>query len=77
MNDAIGAQPLWTPNPATVGETRMAQLIAAQRKVNYAALWQWSVDQPEAFWSELWDFCGRCCAMATKCPAPNGFPRPG
>ena len=58
MNDAIGAQPLWTPNPATVGETRMAQLIAAQRKVNYAALWQWSVDQPEAFWSELWDFCG-------------------
>lgn len=58
MTDATALLPLWTPNPATVGQTRMVQLIAAQGKANYAALWQWSVDQPEAFWSELWDFCG-------------------
>ena len=58
MTDATALLPLWTPNPATVGQTRMAQLIAAQGKANYSALWQWSVDQPEAFWSELWDFCG-------------------
>ena len=81
MNDAIGAQPLWTPNPATVGETRMAQLIAAQRKVNYAALWQWSVDQPEAFWSELWDFCsvvgdkgGTVLRHGDKMPGAQWFP---
>lgn len=51
-------QPLWSPNPATAGQTRMAQLIAAQGKADYAELWQWSVDQPAAFWSTIWDFCG-------------------
>lgn len=24
----------------------------------YAALYQWSVDQPQAFWAAIWDFCG-------------------
>ena len=66
MTYAIDPQPLWTPNPATVGQTRMAQLIKAKGKANYAELWQWSVDEPEAFWSELWDFCGAVGEKGTK-----------
>ena len=58
MTYAIEAKPLWTPNPATVGATRMAQLIQATGHASYGELWQWSVDQPEAFWSQIWDFCG-------------------
>ncbi|WP_153133321.1 acetoacetate--CoA ligase [Dechloromonas hortensis] len=58
MTYAIDPTPLWTPNPASAGATRMAQLIAAEGKADYAELWQWSVDQPAAFWSKLWDFCG-------------------
>ncbi|MBK6356040.1 MAG: acetoacetate--CoA ligase [Betaproteobacteria bacterium] len=66
MTYTIDPNPLWTPNPATVGQTRMAQLIAAKGKANYAELWQWSVDEPEAFWSELWDFCGAVGEKGTK-----------
>ena len=50
----------------TIDPTRMAQLIAAKGKANYAELWQWSVDEPEAFWSELWDFCGAVGEKGTK-----------
>ncbi|TXT30800.1 MAG: acetoacetyl-CoA synthetase [Rhodocyclaceae bacterium] len=66
MTYVIDPQPLWTPNPDTVGQTRMAQLIKAKGKANYAELWQWSVDQPEDFWSELWDFCGAVGEKGTK-----------
>jgi acetoacetyl-CoA synthetase len=24
----------------------------------YDRLWNWSIDEPEAFWSEIWSFCG-------------------
>ena len=66
MTYELDPNPLWTPNPATVGQTRMAQLIAAKGKANFVELWQWSVDEPEAFWSELWDFCGAVGEKGTK-----------
>jgi len=58
MTYAIDQQPLWQPNPKTVGTTRMALFMRAMGHASYADLWQWSVDQPAAFWSSLWDFCG-------------------
>ena len=58
MSYAIDATPLWVPNPATVGDTRMAQFMQQMGHHRYADLWQWSVDQPANFWSEIWDFCG-------------------
>ena len=58
MTYAIDPQPLWQPNPETVGATRMAQFMQATGHPNYADLWQWSVDQPEQFWSKIWNFCG-------------------
>ncbi len=58
MTYAIEAKPLWQPNPNTVGDTRMAMFMQAMGHGRYADLWQWSIDQPETFWSKLWDFCG-------------------
>ncbi len=58
MTYAIDSIPLWEPNPATVGDTGMAQFMQKIGHARYADLWQWSVDQPEAFWSKVWDFCG-------------------
>jgi acetoacetyl-CoA synthetase len=58
MSYAIDATPLWVPNPATVGKTRMAQFMQQMGHHRYADLWQWSVDPPADFWSEIWDFCG-------------------
>ncbi len=50
--------PLWQPDPATAKQTRMAQFMAETGHADYAALWRWSVEQPEAFWPRLWQFCG-------------------
>ena len=58
MTYQIAATPLWTPNPATVGDTRMAQFTQATGHGRYAELWQWSVDKPEEFWLQVWRFCG-------------------
>ena len=58
MTYEIAETPLWRPNPATVGDTRMAQYLQAMGRGDYAATWQWSVEQPADFWSSVWDFCG-------------------
>jgi acetoacetyl-CoA synthetase len=54
---------LWTPSPERAGQaaiTRFARWVAANRGVDvtgsYDALWQWSVDDLEGFWSAIWEF---------------------
>ncbi|HJW02027.1 MAG TPA: acetoacetate--CoA ligase, partial [Azospira sp.] len=55
---------LWRPGPERVAAANLSRFMAAASQAtgsplqNYDALWQWSVDQPAAFWSLLWDFCG-------------------
>ncbi|MER2538088.1 MAG: AMP-binding protein, partial [Azonexus sp.] len=58
MTYTIDSKPLWQPNPNTVSDTPMAIFMQAMGHGRYDDLWQWSVDQPEAFWTKLWDFCG-------------------
>ena len=58
MTYVIDNTPLWRPDPATVGETRMAMFMQATGHGRYGDLWQWSVNRPEAFWPTLWNFCG-------------------
>ncbi|MBN8284720.1 AMP-binding protein, partial [Zoogloea sp.] len=81
MTYAIEAQPLWQPNPLTVGDTCMAAFMQATGHGRYADLWQWSVDQPEAFWSTIWDFCGavgdkgeRVLVDGDRMPGARWFP---
>jgi len=58
------SEPLWTPSHARVAAAQMTDFrkrVAARRHLDlpdYAALWEWSVDRPEEFWSELWDYAG-------------------
>jgi len=49
--------PLWTPSPERVARTRLAQFMQQAGHGNYAALHRWSIDEREAFWNLLWDFC--------------------
>ncbi|MDP3537984.1 MAG: acetoacetate--CoA ligase [Azonexus sp.] len=81
MTYAIDSTPLWKPNPATIGDTRMAQFMQAMGHGRYADLWQWSIDQPEAFWSQVWNFCGAVGDKGTvvladgdKMPGAHWFP---
>ena len=49
--------PLWTPTPDRVAETQLARFMrAAGDFADYNALWQWSIDEPAAFWKAVWDF---------------------
>jgi acetoacetyl-CoA synthetase len=61
---ATAAPPvLWTPGPERVERatlTRFTRWLAQERGVacaDYEALWRWSVDELEAFWAAIWDFC--------------------
>jgi hypothetical protein len=56
--------PLWTPSPERIERTR---LTAFMRAVNaacglslsaYDDLYRFSIERPEDFWREVWDFCG-------------------
>ena len=57
-------QPLWTPSQASIDAANMTRFMTQvnsnqHRSINdYDELYQWSLDEKEQFWSELWDFCG-------------------
>ncbi|MCP4494934.1 MAG: hypothetical protein GY820_47685 [Gammaproteobacteria bacterium] len=54
---------LWSPGKKQIDEANITGFIAFvnsrfNRSIdNYAALYQWSIDEKEDFWSTLWDFC--------------------
>jgi acetoacetyl-CoA synthetase len=56
-------QTLWTPDAESVKGTQTAryQEWLAERGIHaasYDELWQWSADNPGAFWDSIWDYFG-------------------
>jgi len=57
-------QPLWTPSAAEVRESNIAAFLAfidehyGQALPDYPALYRWSLDSAEDFWTAVWDYCG-------------------
>lgn len=76
----MNPEPQWEPTAADIAD---AQVTAFARTVgregDYHALWQWSVDEPEAFWGALWryfdlgDIPGEVLADASM-PGATWFP---
>ncbi len=64
MTERSEARPLWEPGPARAERSqihafrRLTEARAARRLPDYAALWRWSVEEREAFWSLLWEYTG-------------------
>lgn len=56
--------PLWEPSASRVGHARLTAFSghlarsAGRPFADYAALHHFSVEEPEAFWTAVWDFCG-------------------
>ena len=57
------AAPQWVPTNDDIAEARVtdfARFVQARTGVptvpDYRALWQWSADDPGAFWAALWDY---------------------
>lgn len=60
----MSTSPLWQPSSTQIESSNM-QRFTAQLKThlqldfaNYEELHQWSVDRPELFWAQVWDFTG-------------------
>ncbi len=59
--------PLWTPDPERVARANLTHFIShvktkrppgAETVSDFASLYRWSVDRPDAFWPEVWRYCG-------------------
>lgn len=62
MSHAEAAEVIWRPSPERVARARVTHFTEWLRAhtglhfADYAALWQWSVDEVEAFWSALVEY---------------------
>ncbi len=60
-------KPLWTPDPDRVARANLTEFIryvkeirpsGAESVTDFRSLYRWSVERPDAFWPEVWRFCG-------------------
>ena len=58
------SEQLWAPSQERIRESdlyrfaRLAEQAHGLSLPDYDAIWAWSIAQPEAFWQQVWDFCG-------------------
>src|ERR1051326_3323626 len=78
---SLSEGPIWTPDAERVQASRLTAFLRAVNKHDYAELDRWSLDQPEAFWRSVWDFCGvigepgnRVLQDGAKMPGARWFP---
>ena len=54
--------PLWSPTPEMIESSQLTAFmkwLEAERGLTfdeYGPLWQWSVDEPDAFWMAIWEY---------------------
>jgi len=73
---------LWAPPLDRIANSNLARFMAPLGLASFAEVLGYSVDQPEAFWSRLWDFCDvkasvrgeRALVDGTKMPGAKFFP---
>ena len=55
-------EPIWRPSPQRIATSNMQQFLTRHRQnlgsEDYPGLYQWSVDDPGAFWAAAWEFFG-------------------
>ncbi|MGN7778317.1 acetoacetate--CoA ligase [Mycolicibacterium sp. 22603] len=57
MNPEPHPEPQWQPTAADIADAQVTAFARfAGQEGDYRALWQWSVDEPEAFWGALWRY---------------------
>ena len=64
------SEPIWAPDAERVRRANLTAFLqhvrdrrpsGAQAVADFSSLYEWSVDHPEAFWPEVWAFCGVVC----------------
>jgi acetoacetyl-CoA synthetase len=76
-------QPLWKPSEQAVASaqiTQFAQQLIRKHKLDlndYEAFYDWTVENPEQFWSEVWDWCGVIASKKGSTVLVDGDKMPG
>ena len=73
---------LWTPGPDRKAASNLARFMAPLGFTSFEQVLRHSVEEPEAFWSRLWDFCEvkaerrgeRVLVDGTRMPGAKFFP---
>ena len=78
----MSEQPLWQPDPQRAAQTLLARFMQRAGKRDWDELHRWSVEQSEAFWNLVWEFCevrgtrsGPTLVDATRMPGAKWFPQ--
>ncbi|HEY7480031.1 MAG TPA: acetoacetate--CoA ligase [Gemmatimonadales bacterium] len=62
-----GSEPIWAPDSDRVRRANLTAFLhhirdrrppGAEAVADFPSLYRWSVERPEAFWPEVWAFCG-------------------
>lgn len=55
-------EPMWRPSPQRIAASNMQEFLEQNRdklrSADYPGLFQWSVDEPAAFWAATWEYLG-------------------
>ena len=83
------AAPIWSPSAERIARSDMKQFMREISRTwgadcrDHAALYRWSIDEPEKFWASLWSFCDVIAETrgdvvlehAEKMPGARWFPQ--
>ena len=76
-------EPLWTPSPERIRDANLTRYQGTLRDrhglefADYAALHRWSVENKEAFWVSVWEFCGAIAETRGEIVLADGEKMPG
>ena len=76
-------QPIWEPSAERIAQSEMTAFIADVNRrwgsqiVDYASLHRFSVDEPERFWTAVWDYCGVIAEQRGDVVLTDGDQMPG
>src|SRR5437588_12290950 len=82
---SLSRQPelLWQPSERAIEEaslTQFARQVIRKRQLeanSYPEFYRWSADNPEEFWSDVWDYCGVIAARKGATVLVDGDKMPG
>ena len=76
--------PLWQPTDDQIDTSQMADFArfvsrepAPHNPSSYQSLYDWSIDDPAAFWSSVWDYLGVIGERGSDRVVTNGEQMPG
>jgi acetoacetyl-CoA synthetase len=83
MAESSAPEVLWQPSARAVEEaqvTQFARQVIRKRKLDvnsYPDFYRWTVENPEEFWTDVWDFCGVIASKRGATVLVDGAKMPG